>query len=205
MARGQQQLCLALVCLVAMSVSSASAFVFKAGGTGEWRVPGQANASGGNIASYNTWAEHTRFRVGDAIAFTYEPGKDSVLIVDQKAYDACDTASPVDTFSDGNTVFTFTKSGPFYFISGNKDNCNRNQKLVVVVMGPRADNGTSTHTALAPSPAANGVTFSPPSPPPPIGIDISPTPNEPSAAVAKAAGVAGTAAFVIGTMFYALV
>ncbi|XP_047052899.1 early nodulin-like protein 1 [Lolium rigidum] len=206
MARGQQQRCLALACLVAMCMSTASAFVFKAGGTGEWRVPGQANASGGNIASYNTWAEHTRFRVGDAIAFTYEPGKDSVLIVDEKAYDACDTASPVDTFSDGNTVFTFTKSGPFYFISGNKDNCNRNEKLVVVVMGPRAaDNGTATHTALAPSPAYNGVTFSPPSPPPPFGIDISPTASEPSAAVAKAAGMAGTAAFVIGAMFYALV
>lgn len=189
-----------------MSVSTASAFVFKAGGTGEWRVPGQANASGGNIASYNTWAEHTRFRVGDAIAFTYEPGKDSVLIVDEKAYDACDTGSPVDTFSDGNTVFTFTKSGPFYFISGNKDNCNRNEKLVVVVMGPRADNGTSTHTALAPSPADNGGAFSPPSPPPPFGIEISPTAiTEPNAAVAKAAGIAGTAAFVIGTMFYALV
>ena len=56
-----------MACLVAMSVSTTSAFVFKAGGTGEWRVPDQANASGGNIASYNTWAEHTRFRVGDAI------------------------------------------------------------------------------------------------------------------------------------------
>uniref|UniRef100_A0ACD5W1Y3 Uncharacterized protein n=1 Tax=Avena sativa TaxID=4498 RepID=A0ACD5W1Y3_AVESA len=208
MARGQQQRCLALACLaMAMSVSTASAFVFKAGGTGEWRVPGQANASGGNIASYNTWAEHTRFRVGDAIAFTYEPGKDSVLLVDQKAYDACDTGSPVDTFSDGNTVFTLTRSGPFYFISGNKDNCNQNEKLVVVVMGARAENGTSTHTALAPSPAGgNGDTFSPPSPPPPFGIAISPSANPDSnAAVTKAAGVSGTAAFVLGAMIYAFV
>uniref|UniRef100_A0ACD5VWE3 Uncharacterized protein n=1 Tax=Avena sativa TaxID=4498 RepID=A0ACD5VWE3_AVESA len=206
MARGQQQQrCLALACLaIAMSVSTASAFVFKAGGTGEWRVPGQANASGGNIASYNTWAEHTRFRVGDAIAFTYEPGKDSVLIVDEKAYDACDTGSPVDTFSDGSTVFTFSRSGPFYFISGNKDNCNRNEKLVVVVMGARADNGTSTRTALAPSPAGgNGDTFSPPSP---FGIAISPTAvTEPNTAAAKAAGLSGTAAFVLGAMFYLLV
>jgi hypothetical protein len=140
-------------------------------------------------------------------AFTYEPSKDSVFIVDEKVYDACDTGSPVDTFSDGNTVFTFTKSGPFYFISGNKDNGNRNEKLVVVVMGPRAAaNGTSTHTdtALAPSPAENGDTFSPP---PPFGIEISPTANpEPNAAVDNAAGIAGsTAALVIGTMFYALV
>jgi hypothetical protein len=73
-------------------------------------------------------------------------------------------------------------------------------------MGPRAAaNGTSTHTdtALAPSPAENGGAFSPP---PPFGIQISPTANpEPNAAVAKAASIAGTAALVVGTMFYALV
>ena len=204
MARVQQVLaCLALAMAVCMP--AASAFVFKAGGTGQWRVPGN-----GNAASYNTWAEHTRFRVGDAIAFTYQPGSDSVLIVDKKAYDACDTGSPVDTFSDGNTVFTFTVSGPFYFISGNKDNCNRGEKLVVVVMGPRAaTNGTSTHAgALAPSPAAdNGGQFSPPSPPPPFGINISPTgnPDQQNAAAGKAAGIAGTAALIIGTMLYSLV
>lgn len=71
MARVQQR-CLVLACLVVvMSVSTASAFVFKAGGTGEWRVPAEGNASGGSIVSYNTWAEHTRFRVGDAIGKLY--------------------------------------------------------------------------------------------------------------------------------------
>lgn len=120
-----------------------------------------------------------------------------MLIVDKKAYDACDTGSPVDTFSDGNTVFIFSRSGPFYFISGNKDNCNRNEKLVVVVMGPRAANGTSTPTAaLAPSPTDNGQ-FSP-SPPPPTG-----NPKQ-NAAATKAAGIAGTAALIIGTMFYSI-
>ena len=55
-----------LACLVAASVSStASAFVFKAGGTGEWRVP--AAAASGNVSAYNAWAQRNRFRVGDAI------------------------------------------------------------------------------------------------------------------------------------------
>lgn len=54
---------IAVACVVMLAwASTASAFVFKAGGTGEWRVPG-AN----NVGAYNTWAEHTRFRVGDAI------------------------------------------------------------------------------------------------------------------------------------------
>lgn len=145
-------------------------------------------------------------------AFTYQPGSDSVLIVDKKSYDACDTGSPVDRFDDGNTVFTFTKSGPFYFISGNKDSCNRGEKLVVVVMGPRAatNNGTSAHDAagLAPSPADTNGQFSPPSPPPPFGIEIAPSPTEPNGAAAAAKGthgIASTAALVIGTLFYALV
>ncbi|XP_062186377.1 early nodulin-like protein 9 [Phragmites australis] len=194
MAHGRS--CLFLACLVAASVSStASAFVFKAGGTGEWRVP--AEPSGGNTSAYNAWAQRNRFRVGDAIAFSYQPGNDSVLLVDKKAYDACDTSAPIDTFADGNTVFTFTRSGPFYFISGNKDNCNRNEKLIVVVMAERAVAGNGTEPA---SP------FSPSSPPPPIGIEISPTAHpRPNAAAPKAAGVAGMAALSIGALFYALV
>jgi hypothetical protein len=40
---------------------------------------------------------------------------------------------------------------PYYFISGNKDNCNRDEKLIVVVMAER-DNGTQPATGLAPSP-----------------------------------------------------
>ena len=70
MAHGRVMRCVFLACLVAASVSStASAFVFKAGGTGEWRVPAAA-ASGtgtGNVSAYNAWAQRNRFRVGDAI------------------------------------------------------------------------------------------------------------------------------------------
>lgn len=199
--------CAFLACLVAASASStASAFVFKAGGTGEWRVPAGQPASG-NASAYNAWAQRNRFRVGDAIAFTYQAGSDTVLLVDKRAYDACDTGAPVDTFSDGNTVFTFTRSGPYYFISGNKDNCNRGEKLIVVVMAERAAVANATEpggVGLAPSP--NGP-FSSYSPPPPFGIDISPTayPPPPSAAAPKMAGVAGAAALAIGAFFYTLV
>ncbi|NP_001354072.1 uncharacterized protein LOC100280850 precursor [Zea mays] len=214
MAHGRMMMgCVFLACLlVAASVpSTASAFVFKAGGTGEWRVP--AAAAGSNVSAYNAWAQRNRFRVGDAIAFTYQPGKDSVLLVDERSYDACDASSPTDTFADGSTVFTFNRSGPFYFISGNKGNCDRGEKLVVVVMAERAAIGTGG-TGLAPSPSSssspNGPfsAFSPP--PPPFGIDISPSPTAayppPSAAPPKMAGLAGAAAFaIIGALFYALV
>nr|CAB3478544.1 unnamed protein product [Digitaria exilis] len=200
-----------LACLaMALASSTASAFVFKAGGTGEWRVPAQQPAGGANATSaYNAWAQRNRFRVGDAIAFTYQPGNDSVLLVDQRAYDGCDTSAPMDRFADGNTVFTFTRSGPFYFISGNRDNCNRGEKLIVVVMGERSAVGNDTvppGAGMAPSP--NGPyssAYSPP--PPPFGIDISPAtyPPPPSAAAPKVVGVAGAAALAVGALFYALV
>uniref|UniRef100_A0A0D9V6M3 Phytocyanin domain-containing protein n=1 Tax=Leersia perrieri TaxID=77586 RepID=A0A0D9V6M3_9ORYZ len=201
--RVQMQWWVVVACVVA-SVSSASALVFKAGGgTGEWHVPQQASGNG-NVSAYNQWAEHNRFRVGDGIAFNYQPGNDSVLLVDKNAYDACDVSSPVDRFADGNTVFTFTRSGPYYFISGNKDNCNRNEKLIVVVMGERAANGTAP--ALAPS-AGTTTPNSPPSPPPPSGIEISPTPEQSTNAAAhpRAAGIAGAVGLAIATLFYALV
>ncbi|KAL5227100.1 hypothetical protein ABZP36_015365 [Zizania latifolia] len=198
------QIWLVVAFAVASVSTTSSAFVFKAGGTGEWRVPAQVS---NNASAYNLWAEHTRFRVGDAIAFSYQPGNDSVLVVDKAAYDGCDTNSPVDTFADGNTVFTFTRSGPFYFISGNKDNCNRDEKLVVVVMRERAANATTT--APAPAPSSSNGPFSPPSPPPPSGIEISPAaPEQPSNAAAhpRAAGiVAGAAGLAIGMLFHALV
>ena len=59
--------CALLACLVAAWAASptASAFVFKAGGTGEWRVPAGANANATN--AYNAWAQRNRFRVGDAV------------------------------------------------------------------------------------------------------------------------------------------
>lgn len=71
MAHGRMMRCVFLACLVAASVSStASAFVFKAGGTGEWRVPAAAAGASGNASTssaYNEWAQRNRFRVGDAI------------------------------------------------------------------------------------------------------------------------------------------
>jgi hypothetical protein len=65
MARGRSYLFLACIVAAALSVSTASGFVYKAGGTGEWRVP--AASSGNNSSAYNAWAQSNRFRVGDAI------------------------------------------------------------------------------------------------------------------------------------------
>lgn len=111
--------------------------------------------------------------------FVYPKEMDAVVVVDQGAYDACNTSSSVaggggGRYDDGNTVFTFDRSGPFFFISGNEANCRAGEKLVVVVM---ADRG-GRH---APPP-------SPPAVPPPVAPVPMPSPasSPPSPAPAAA-------------------
>lgn len=112
--------------------------------------------------------------------FVYPPGQDSVLYVNQDDYNKCNDASPIAKYVDGRTVFNFDHSGPFYFISGNKDNCNKNEKMVVVVM---ADRSNKTSGAVSPAPSENNGTAPSPAPSgeeypsPPAGtVEINPTP-----------------------------
>ncbi|CAL9760899.1 unnamed protein product [Musa acuminata subsp. burmannicoides] len=132
------------VCLILLSffilISIAAGTQFKVGGSNGWSVPDT------NAMSYSQWAEKNRFKIGDSLLFAYLPDEDSVLLVDADAYNSCNTSSFVDFFNDGNTVFTFTRSGHFYFISGKKDNCDKNEKLVVVVMADRSNNEAASET-----------------------------------------------------------
>lgn len=102
--------------------------------------------------------------------FNYSSGQDSVLEVTKDAYENCRTESPLRKFTDGLTVFTFNRSGPFFFISGNKDNCLKFEKLIVVVLADR-----SKHVAPAlPSPGAEPpVIYQTPAPAPTPGAAAS--------------------------------
>ncbi|XP_039014100.1 early nodulin-like protein 3 [Hibiscus syriacus] len=128
--------------------------------------------NGSNAENYNQWAEKNRFQIGDSLVFSYAPNDDSVLNVTTEAYENCNTESPTAKYTDGHTVFSLDHSGPHYFISGNKDNCVKNEKLIVVVMADRINRS---------SPPPSGST-EPPSPPPssespPVGsAENNPTP-----------------------------
>ncbi|KAG0487054.1 hypothetical protein HPP92_009149 [Vanilla planifolia] len=100
--------------------------------------------------------------------FVYQPDQDSVVQVDKDAYNNCNTSSFISKFDDGNTVFTFTRSGSFYFVSGFDNNCKRNESLVVVVMADRSKTALGTNQS-SPSPSPTPLTEAPfpPSPPPP--------------------------------------
>lgn len=107
--------------------------------------------------------------------FVYQPNQDSVLYVTKDAYDSCNNESYISKYVDGHTVFRLNQSGPFHFISGVKDNCLKNEKLVVVVLADR-----SNKTAPSPSPSEGGSSPAPSgeeSPSPPAGtVEINPSP-----------------------------
>ncbi|KAI4366137.1 hypothetical protein MLD38_022055 [Melastoma candidum] len=180
-----------LLCL-AFLVGQSGAFEFTVGGSNNgWSVP-----SDPNVNVLNQWAERNRFRITDSIVFAYAPGDDSVLYVNQDDYKSCNTTSPIAKYVDGHTVFKFNHSGPFYFISGNKDKCLKNEKLVVIVLADRSQKGVapspppseSTEASppapspsVEPSPAPSGTEgTSPPSPSPSAEQTPSPSPSETS-------------------------
>lgn len=82
--------------------------------------------------------------------------------MDKNDFFNCNKAKPVQSLTDGNSVYKFDRSGPFYFISGEAENCNKGQKLEIIVLAVR---NNSSHKAPSPtpslSPAANPVAASP--------------------------------------------
>ncbi|KAF8765533.1 hypothetical protein HU200_008465 [Digitaria exilis] len=108
---------LGLACF-AVVFAAASATQFRVGGQKGWTVPDAG------FEPYNTWAGRLRFQIGDQLL---EPA----------AYNACNTSSYVNKFDDGNTVFTFDHSGPFFFISGNESSSSSSS--------PTAPRGCSAH------------------------------------------------------------
>ncbi|KAK9689125.1 hypothetical protein RND81_09G036800 [Saponaria officinalis] len=138
-------------------MQGSEATTFTVGGSKGWSVPNDNNV-------YNQWAEKMRFQIGDSLLFVYQASSDSVLQVSKEDYTNCNTNSPISKFNDGHTLFNFNQSGPYYFISGSKDNCNKNEKLVVVVLADRTTKTPSSPPSPAPSPTTTVASASPPSP-----------------------------------------
>ncbi|KAI5005741.1 hypothetical protein ZWY2020_032984 [Hordeum vulgare] len=120
---------------------------FAVGGRGGW--------TSNPAEPFNHWAERNRFQVNDRLVFRYKGQKDSVLVVSQSHYDACNTTDPFLRLDGGESGFVLSNSGPYFFISGDAGRCQAGERLIVVVLAVRA-----------PSPAP-----STPSPPPKVLLD----------------------------------
>ncbi|XP_058773907.1 early nodulin-like protein 3 [Vicia villosa] len=125
-------------------------YKFNVGGKDGWAVkPSQC---------YSQWAQKNRFQINDTLYFKYNKGSDSVLVVNYQDYNSCNTNNPILKLDGGNSIFKFDRSGPFFFISGNVENCQKGEKLIVVVLSPnhnRKHNGPSSSPSPADSPAEN--------------------------------------------------
>ncbi|XP_078437184.1 early nodulin-like protein 3 [Wolffia australiana] len=87
--------------------------------------------------NFSSWAERNRFQINDTLVFVYNKGEDSVLLVTEENYLACDTTNPIEERKSGVSVMNLRRSGVFFFISGVPERCQRGEKLVVVVLGLR--------------------------------------------------------------------
>ncbi|OMP08967.1 Plastocyanin-like protein [Corchorus olitorius] len=139
-------------------MSLTQSYKFHVGGKDGWVVTPSEN--------YNHWAERNRFQVNDTLFFKYKKGADSVLLVTREDYFSCNTTNPILSLKDGDSTFTFDRSGPFFFISGISDNCNKGQKLIVVVMAVRHKHSPSPSTSPATPPVPSSP--SPPTTNPPV-------------------------------------
>ncbi|KAL0424240.1 UNVERIFIED_CONTAM: Early nodulin-like protein 2 [Sesamum radiatum] len=117
---------------------------FEIGERGGWAVP-----PGNDTHMYNEWASRKRFKVGDTIRFKYK--KDSVMKVNKKDYNECNSTRPEFFSNNGNTIVTLDHSGFFYFISGATAHCDKGQRMIVWVMTQDASvriTSHASHTAL---------------------------------------------------------
>lgn len=192
---------LLFVALFSSLVYSSYSYEFVVGGRDGWVVKPSEN--------YNQWASRMRFQVNDTLrqplslslfqfaifvtyknvcnwliywfaVFKYKSGSDSVLVVNKDAYDRCSVANPLLKLDDGNSIFKFNRSGPFYFISGNKANCDQGQKLIVVVLAVRSPPSPLPPNvpppAAAPSPGPGAPTSQPGGAPAPANSPLAPSP-----------------------------
>ncbi|GJM93140.1 hypothetical protein PR202_ga09670 [Eleusine coracana subsp. coracana] len=137
-------------------VPTSEAYVFYAGGRDGWVVD--------PAESYNHWAERNRFQVNDNIVFMYDDAANSVLLVTEPDYDACNTRSPVrrlEAAGAGGVRVQVRPVRPLLLSSagdGQTTGGQKGQKLYIIVMAPRA----TTRPAPAPGPGYSQEAAFPP-------------------------------------------
>ncbi|CAL9117091.1 unnamed protein product [Musa acuminata var. zebrina] len=184
-------------------VTSSEASVYDVGGRDGW-VPNPSE-------SYDGWAGRNRFLVNDKLVFRYRKDADSVLVVTKQDYDACNGGNPIQKLEGGDSEFKLDRSGPFFFISGTPGNCQKGQKLQVVVLAVRnvkpAPSPPAPPPAIPPSPLPPSERpTSPPAPPPSLssnsssgtGTQTTPSPSPIPSHPSHSSSLAGLSTVTLG-------
>ncbi|KAH1074029.1 hypothetical protein J1N35_026357 [Gossypium stocksii] len=106
-------------------------------------------ASGGwdTSTDLQSWVASQTFAVGDNLIFQYTPNHD-LLEVTKADHDSCQTSSPLQTYTDGNTVIPLTSPGKRYFICGTLGHCSQGMQIEIDTLA------TSTPPSASPSPSS---------------------------------------------------
>lgn len=74
-------------------------------------------------------------------------------------YKNCNAHKPyaLKSFNDGDTKIKLNGAGPYYFISGNTDNCEKGEKLEIQLVKERHDRHES-HKSPSPAPSPSTTT-----------------------------------------------
>lgn len=139
--------------------------------------------------------------------FKYAKGKDSVLEVSEEEYKTCNTTHPITSFSDGDSLFVLSRSGPFFFVSGNSENCLQGQKLAVKVMSTVHHSHSPRQPSPSPSPTPSPVPVSSPAPSPQVVLSDSEAfaPAPEPAKAHNSAGLVGPGMVSIGLVLVVFV
>ncbi|CAH8388624.1 unnamed protein product [Eruca vesicaria subsp. sativa] len=106
------------------AIGLSNGYKFNVGGRDGWILASSED--------YSHWSHRNRFQVNDTLYFKYAKGKDSVLEVSEEEYNTCNTTNPITSL--GESLFVLSRSGSFFFISGDSEKCLKGQKLAVKVM-----------------------------------------------------------------------
>lgn len=178
-----------------LATSSTEAYNFIVGGKNGW--------SSHPSEDYKQWSGRMRFSINDTLSFKYPKETDSVVVVSKDDYDKCNAAKPILKLDGGDSTFKLDRSGPFYFITSNKTNCDKGQKLLIVVLALR-NKSPPPPAALSPAPASLAPVPSPESqaPVPSPSSEsptLSPAPATSGPAVSPSPATSGPAANAPGT------
>ncbi|KAI5019920.1 hypothetical protein ZWY2020_044808 [Hordeum vulgare] len=138
----------AVLVLALAAGSEARDHVVGGGANGAWKVPPPAQHE-----ALNEWAQKTRFHVGDNLVFKFDAAADSVLEVTRADYDRCNTASPIATYKASAATVPLPPKGERFrhFISGAPGNCQKGERVIVLVMSE--NHGRRVVPPAAPAPA----------------------------------------------------
>ncbi|XP_024996641.1 uclacyanin 1-like [Cynara cardunculus var. scolymus] len=108
---------------------------------------------------YQSWAESTKFVIGDQIVFKYPIGKHNVFEVDETGFQRCVVPLGAKSLATGYDVVNLTTPGRKWYISGIRKQCETGGMKLVIDVSPQPTQAPTTAPVLVPSYAPVGKTY----------------------------------------------